>query len=150
MNGNLTENQPLARIILNLFKNFEFELLNEIHKNNFNDITMSDLQIMHFIQQDGCLMADVVKRAGITKQAVGKSIQSLAKRKYLKLSDAENDKRAKKIQLTEKGKRLAENAIQIIQKIETKYIQKIGKDRFSKIKSELIDLSKCHLQQEGK
>ncbi len=138
------EHQPLGRFLLLLFRAFENDLISVAAKAGFGDITTSDLQIMHFVSPDGSLATEISKMAGITKQAVGKSVASLEDRGYLTRKENANDARAKVIVFTSRGMRLLETALQAIGKIERKYEQELGAKNYAILRTSLATLIHLH------
>ena len=136
--------QPLGRHLVLLFRAFEDDLIAAARKAGFDDITVSDLQIMHFIDPKGSLATDISKRAGITKQAVGKAVTSLVERGYLRRQDDPDDARAKVIVLSDRGRKLFDAGVKAIQKIELRYENAIGKKTFQSLKASLASLLKLH------
>jgi DNA-binding MarR family transcriptional regulator len=138
------EDQPLARFLLLLFRAFENDLITVAAKAGFSDITSSDLQTLHFVRLEGCLATEISRLAGITKQAVGKSVTSLEARGYLTRKENPKDARAKMIVFTPRGRKLLETAVQAINKIEKKYERDLGSRNYATLRASLASLIRLH------
>lgn len=67
-------------------------------------VTWENVRIMeHIRKHPGCMQADISKSIGITPAAVTQAIQKLEKQELIKRKTDEDNQRAKKLCLTEKG-----------------------------------------------
>lgn len=138
------EYQPLGRFLLLLFRAFENDLMAVAANVGFSDITSSDLQTLHFVSLKGSLATEISKMAGITKQAVGKSVTSLEARGYLTRRENLKDARAKVIIFTPRGRMLLKTAVQAINKIEKKYERELGSKNYAILRASLASLIQLH------
>ena len=138
------EHEPLVFQLFSLYKEIEKELLNQIHTQNFANLTMVDIQTLYLIKQSGFYAKNLTKKTGTTKQAVSKNINSLVSRKYLSYVEDKEDARAKQILSTKKGERLLIEVYSILKMIESKYENQIGKFTFVQLKMNLQKLLSTH------
>ena len=99
--------------------------------------------VLPFIDDTGVRATDVAKQCGISKQAVGKSIDDLKTKGYVSSIDDPIDKRANLIKFSPKGLKMMNLALQVTQEIEQEWEELIGKKKFSLLKlscSELLDV----------
>lgn len=137
--------QPLGRYLILLFRAFEDDLMSSLNAIGFRDLVVSDLQIIRFVNPStGSTSVEISKLAGITKQAVGKSIDSLVKRKYLRKNPSKTDARAKLVLFTSKGIKLLHATVNLVLKIEKKYIEVLGEAHFKEVKDKLALLINLH------
>lgn len=136
----LNEEQPLGRFLILLFIEFEKEVIESLNSKGIKDILGSDLNILRFLKPEGSQAIEIAYLAGISKQAVGKQVQSLEKRKYLNRSTSPKDGRAQIILFTKKGEVLLRELIGIIREIETRYESVVGEKEYQRLKIQLKSL----------
>ncbi len=134
------EQQPLGRHLLVLFRSFENELLRRLAIEGVRDVSIADLQILHFVRPQGSCATEIGRLAGISKQAVGKTVSSLKRRGYLLVRRSTLDGRSHRIVFSAQGLRLVTTAIAIIREIEKAYMAAVGAKRFVELKSTLAEL----------
>lgn len=67
-------------------------------------VSWENIRLMEHIRKyPGCMQADISKSIGITPAAVTQAIQKLEKQEFIKRETDEDNQRAKKLFLTEKG-----------------------------------------------
>lgn len=87
-------------------------------------------EIMYMIYASGIKrQRDIVEHYGMPKQTVNTVIIGLLKKGYIKLLPDENDKRGKIIQLTESGKKYANQIVTPLLNCEKKVLEEMGEDR---------------------
>lgn len=138
--------QPLGRFLLILLRAFEAELITEARKAGFRDVTLPDLQILHFVKPEGSLATEISVLAGITKQGAGKAVTSLEERGYLIRKPSREDGRAKIVAFTDRGMKLLDHAITVIQRIERRYRQKLGVRDYALVRKSLATLIDLHAE----
>ncbi len=135
--GELDNCQPLARFMITLFNLFEDEIVSKTQNTPYQDITRTDLNTLRYIGYGGETSTQLAKFAGISKQAMGKQIEGLSRRGYVKTLQDDVDARIFKISLTNKGSDLVIYLIEEIKKIELIYQRKIGESVYDKMKEDL-------------
>lgn len=104
--------------------------------NNASDIYISNSEwfIMARIYKKQPTISYVSKHVDISRQATHKFIKSLETKGILKISNLENNKKDKCIQLTELGEKCYEENETLKANLEKKIIDKIGLEQFGILK----------------
>jgi DNA-binding MarR family transcriptional regulator len=140
----LDQNQPLGRFLILLFREFESEVISDLQKKGVRDISGADLNILRFIKPSGSQAVEIARLVGISKQAVGKLIESLEKRRIVRRKIDPIDGRAFVIFFTSRGENLIQEIIEIISRIETRYRILLGGEEYLKLKAQLKTLFDDH------
>jgi DNA-binding MarR family transcriptional regulator len=134
------QNQPLGRFLILLFRAFEDDLIRRLETEGHSDVTPADLNVLRFVRPTGSTSIEIAKLAGVTKQAIAKSIATIEAKGYIKRQPNSEDARSHFVIFTPKGKRLLNTCIAAISKIESVYEAKIGKKTFADLKLALTQL----------
>ena len=90
------------------FRSYEQAMFERVAEGGFDDIVVSDSDVLIHIARSGTRLADIAKRMGFSKQAVHERVHSLIARGYLELIADPEDRRAKVVRLTVRGAQLAD------------------------------------------
>jgi DNA-binding MarR family transcriptional regulator len=96
-------------------------------------------KVLVHLDMEGTRLTDLARRAGISKQAMGKLVDELEKLGYV-CRDPHSDGRAKTIQFTPKGLRLLRDSSAIVEESWRHYAEHFGEARLEKFRDELNDL----------
>ncbi len=136
--------QPLGRHLVLLFRAFEDELLDALAARGWRDVTMADLQVLRSVAPEGTTAAAIARLAGISKQAVARTIAGLEASGYLRRRPGSADAREKRIVFSAKGVRLIEEAIDLIAGTERRYADALGAEGLAGLKRQLATLLALH------
>jgi DNA-binding MarR family transcriptional regulator len=134
------QHQPLGRFLILLFRAFEDDLVRRLETEGYSDVTPADLNVLRFVRPTGSTSIEIAKLAGVTKQAIAKSIATIEAKGYIKRQPNSEDGRSQLIVFSPKGMRLLKICIASISKIELVYEAKIGKRAFADLKVALTQL----------
>lgn len=132
--------QPLGRFLILLFREFEDDLVRRLEREGYKDVSTVDLNVLRFVRPTGSTSIEIAKLAGVSKQAIAKSIASIEAKGYIKRRENADDGRSQIIVFTAKGMRLLQTSIAAIAQIESIYEAKLGKKSFADLKSSLAQL----------
>jgi len=136
--------QPLGRYLILLFRAFERDLITALQQAGFDDVSEADLHILRFVRPEGSTAKDITALAGISKQAVGKTLAGLEAAGYLQRQPHGADGRARLITFTPRGEALLWAAINHIGSVEQIYAAQLGAERFNELKTMLATLLHWH------
>jgi len=142
--------QYLGRQLLKLERKFTQQSLQLMNERGLFDINLGHFSVLPFIDDTGVRASNVAKQSGISKQAVGKSIDDLKGKGYISSIDDPSDRRASLIKLSPKGLKMMDLALQATQEVEQEWEELIGKKKFSLLKhscSELLTSLSLNQQQ---
>jgi DNA-binding MarR family transcriptional regulator len=119
-----------ARIFNAVVTGTEFDDLRPAHGN-----AMEQLEL-----EDGLRLTDLAARAGITAQSMGELVDDLEKKGYLERRPDPADRRAKRIYLTERGRRNARIAKEATADVEAYLIDLLGQERYHQLRQTLEEI----------
>lgn len=119
-----------SRLLVELAKDFERRALQKCHQRGHTKIRRSHSSLFSNLGFGAVRLTELAERAGITQQAMGKLVKEMERVGYVKRHIDETDKRAKIIELTERGEQLVNDSMEIVDEITTEYIQSIGLNDF--------------------
>lgn len=105
----------------------------------------AELRPMHgFVFQaiglDGTTAVELGRRLGISKQAAGKTIESLERLGYVQRAADPADRRSKVVQLTDRGLDALRQSAQIFDELRTRWAATIGPQRLRSLEDDLRTL----------
>ena len=118
--------QPLARFLIVLFRAFEEEVLHRLAAQGYRDIAPTHLNALRHVSTSGSRMVDMARHAGITKQAMHKTVSDLETKGYLLVGMDQEDRRARLVRFSKKGEKLLLCLIAVIGDIEQEYEKVLG------------------------
>jgi DNA-binding MarR family transcriptional regulator len=134
------QHQPLGRFLILLFRSFEDDLVTRLKTDGYLDVSPTDLNVLRFVKTTGSTSMEIAKLAGVSKQAIAKSIATIEAKGYLKRQPNAQDGRSQFITFTPKGMRLLKSCMLAIAQIEKIYEKKLGKKAFVGLKLTLTQL----------
>lgn len=138
------DRQPLGRHLILLFRAFEDEVLGALARLGYRDLTAADLNVIRFVRPEGSQAVEIARLAGISKQAVGRTVLSLQERGYLRRSTDASDARSKVIAFSPRGVRLLGAAIEAIRSIDARYERVLGAAGLARLRRDLAALLETH------
>ncbi len=130
----------LGRLFVLLAREFTRRALARLAAAGFDDINLSHLLILAHIPTEGLRASDVAERAGLTKQAVSKTLSELKQRGYIVTKSDPSDRRAQVITYTDRGLALFEIGVDIADGVEAEMATFLPNGRLESIKADLVKL----------
>lgn len=134
------ESQPTGRLLILLFRAFETELIEKLREKGISDVSMSDFNVIRHLDPQGSQISEIARLAGLSKQAIGRTVAELEVKEIVRTTADLEDRRAKRVQFTEKGANLVSTAIEIIIGIEARYKSELGESDYQRLRQLLIIL----------
>ena len=131
---------PTGRLLLRAFRAFEESIIEALKEKNISDIQLSHLNVIRHLDPQGMHLVDLARDATLTKQAASKIVKDLKAKGYLDDIEDENDKRAKRIVYTAKGRKLIEDATTIVSELEEHYQQQLGERNYKTLRKTLLNM----------
>lgn len=94
----------------------------------------------HLELEDGLRLTDLAARAGITAQSMGDLVDDLEGKRYLERRPHPDDRRAKRIYLTPRGRENAWVAKQATAEVEAALTDLLGEQRYHDLRGTLEDI----------
>jgi DNA-binding MarR family transcriptional regulator len=96
--------------------------------------------VFRFVDADGSRLTTLAERSGLTKQAVGELVNELEERGYVERVTDPDDRRAKIIRLTARGKMAQTAAGRILMDVEQRWSRRLGRDRIDALRQTLEEV----------
>jgi DNA-binding MarR family transcriptional regulator len=96
--------------------------------------------VFGFIEPEGSRLTSLAERSGLTKQAVGESVDDLQRLGYVERVPDPSDGRAKLVRLTEKGASAQQLGRGILDEIEQRWAAEVGEERVTAMRETLEDI----------
>ena len=147
-NRRLTEGlvTSLPRILREFSRDFDRRLVDGIQQRGHPDIRPSHQVVLSNIGLGRARVTELAERCRVTQQAMGKTLRELEELGYVERTIDSTDRRAKAIQLSGKGARVAEAGLAAQVEVRTYYEEKIGKKALAELETRLREaVSKLEL-----
>ncbi len=132
-------NALAARIFASVVSGTDFDDLRPSHGN-----AMEQLEI-----EDGLRLTDLAARAGITVQSMGELIDDLEVKGYVERRPDPDDRRAKRIYLTDRGRKNAHVAKRATADVEDYLAELLGEQRYHLLRRTLEDIVAAEAGDDG-
>lgn len=137
----MTPPEPSARLMLWALRRFEAELQRRLHADGFDDVHVAHTNLLRHLDSEGMRLNALATDAGITKQAVGQSIRALEARDLVQVVPDPDDRRAKRVIYTDRGRALVASSIEHIRDIEATWSERLGQDVYLAMRDALAALA---------
>jgi len=94
----------------------------------------------HLEIEDGLRLTDIANRAGITPQSVGALVDELEELSYVERRVDPQDRRAKRIYLTAKGRENARRSWEVLRTLEQELSERLGARRLAQLRKVLLEI----------
>ena len=116
----------------------------------FADLRPSHGNAMEQLElEDGLRLTDLAARAGMTAQSMGELIDDLEGKGYLERRPDPDDRRAKRIYLTDRGRENARVAKQATTDVEASLAALLGEERYRNLRHTLTDIIETGADDDG-
>lgn len=105
-------------------------IVGELQHRGFGDLKSTHTSLLSNLDMEGASMSAIAKRAGMTKQAMGRLADELIGLGYIDSEPDPNDGRASILRFTASGLELMHSSFDIMADIEKRCVDMIGKQRF--------------------
>jgi len=117
----------------------------------FDDLRPSHGNAMEQLElEDGLRLTDLAVRAGMTAQSMGELVDDLEGKGYLERRPDPDDRRAKRIYLTDRGRENARVAKQATADVEAFLAGLLGEERYRDLRRTLEDIIAARVGDEGR
>ncbi len=133
--------QNLGRQLLKLERHFTTQALSIMQQQGINDINLGHFSVLPFVDDQGVRATAIALQSGISKQAVGKTLDDLKAKGYLNTLPDPIDKRANQVRLSDKGIIMMKQALLATQKVQQHWCEQVGVtnfDVFQRVSKQLL------------
>ena len=117
------------------------EFRRELEETGYGDIRPTHGCVFRFVREDGMRLTRLAELAGITKQSAGEIVDDLAKRGYVERIPDPEDRRAKLICLTERGRDAQRVGHGLFRKLERRWAKRYGEERIAATRELLEEIA---------
>lgn len=129
----------LSRLLLEFGKDYERRILTRLHQRGHRLIRPSHSAVFSNLGLGAVRVTELAERARVTQQAMGKMLKELERIGYIVRAEDSEDKRAKKITLTERGKQLVKDSMLIVEEVRQEYAEKTGEQALADLERQLAE-----------
>ncbi|WP_299613147.1 MarR family winged helix-turn-helix transcriptional regulator [uncultured Tateyamaria sp.] len=119
------------------FKAFEAAMFDRVARLGFDDITVTDSDVLVQIGPLGQSMVQIASGRGVSKQAIQGQVRSLVQRGYVRIEPDPNDARAKRVMHTDKGRALVAALVQVKTALHAEVADLLGPDDLAQLRKML-------------
>jgi DNA-binding MarR family transcriptional regulator len=130
----LTNSQSLIDLSLSAYRWFEDGMLGRLKDAGWSEITRAHSRVFTSIDRGGTRSSELARRLGVTRQAAHQTIQELVDLGFLQLAPDPTSRRAKRVVLTPRGKRVVADAREIFRELEATLARRIGRKRVARLR----------------
>jgi DNA-binding MarR family transcriptional regulator len=113
-------------------------IITELNAAGFDDLRVPHMAVLQFPGPDGVRPGVLAERAGVSKQAMNQLLRSLETLGYLARSDAPDERRARIVRLTKRGRAAYAKIHEILRDIEREWSAELGPKQFTQLKELLL------------
>lgn len=133
---------PTPRLLSLAYNKTSAVIYQRLQEGGITDTRPSHGNVMeHLAFEDGLRLNDLATRAGITPQSMGQFVDELEVLGYVERRPDPDDRRAKRIHLTRKGKRSNQVEWKVIGDVEAALEHLLGKKRLGDLRKALATIT---------
>lgn len=106
-----------------------------LHHAGFRDLRLPHMGVLQYPGPDGFRPIELADRAGMSKQAMNQLLHSLEQLGYLSRRDVKEDRRARVVQFTSRGRAAWAKIHEILAGLEAEWRTTLGEKDFRQLKS---------------
>ena len=106
-----------------------------LHRGGFRDLRLPHMGVLQFPGPDNSRPSELAERAGMSKQAMNQLLQSLERLGYISRHDIKDDRRARLVRFTARGRAAWAKIHEILAEIEAEWRATLGENDFRRLKA---------------
>jgi DNA-binding MarR family transcriptional regulator len=119
----------MRQLLLRASRLVNRNVVDGLQARGYADLRSTHTTLLSNIDLAGSTVTDAAERAGITKQAMGRLAAELESAGYIRVQKDAEDGRVRILQLTNTGKRLMLDSLEVMADLERSYARSVGEDR---------------------
>jgi DNA-binding MarR family transcriptional regulator len=124
-------------------------MLRALHEYGFDDIDGPQLAVLLWPGPDGMRPSDLAARMRVSKQALNYLLGDLERLGYLERRPDPDDRRARRIRLTDRGRELVPVIRAAVSQTEREWAAQLGEERFAQLRELLVELNEVAASEAG-
>ena len=106
----------------------------------FDDVPRDGVFVIGSISRTGAPLGEVIRWLGVSKQTAGQLVDTLVLRGYLERSVDEDDRRRLRVNVTNRGRAVAELARQAVERVDAQLREKVPAEHIERTRATLLAL----------
>ena len=133
----------LARALLRMpWEEVQRHMLERLHQQGFDDLDAAHLNVFQYPGPQGTRPTELATRVRMSKQALNYLLRELERLGYLERRPDPEDRRSKRVALTDRGTSVVRVIREAVDEVETTWAQRLGPERFAQLRGLLVELSR--------
>jgi len=120
-------------------------ILGGLHEDGFSDLNAAHLPLLRYPGPENRRPSELASEARMSRQALNYLLGELERLGYLTRRDDPEDRRSKRVHLTERGRAVVRTIRRTVRRIEADLERELGESRFAELRGLLIDLNMTSL-----
>lgn len=130
----------VGQLLLAAWELFADEIVSGIRRRGFPDFRLADTQVVRYLDPEGTRITALAERARMSKQAMSELVRRVERQGYVERRDDPEDGRAKRVHLTDTGRRVTEAARATYRELIRGWREELGEENFGRLKGLLSEL----------
>jgi DNA-binding MarR family transcriptional regulator len=132
---------PLTGLLDVALESMLAEFREELEGSEFDDIRPTHGCVFRFVREKGMRLTRLAELASITKQSAGEIVDDLVERGYVQRVPDPEDRRAKLICLTKRGRQAQTYAFGLFAEVEKRWMDRYGRDKIEALRETLEEIA---------
>ena len=134
---------PLIGALLRMpWEEVQRHMLERLHQQGFDDLDAAHLNVFQYPGPQGTRPTELATRVRMSKQALNYLLRELERLGYLERRPDPEDRRSKRVALTDRGTSVVRVIREAVDEVETTWAQRLGPERFAQLRGLLVELSR--------
>jgi DNA-binding MarR family transcriptional regulator len=116
-------------------------IIRDLQAAGFSDLADAHMALLRYPGPQGRRPSDVAAELGMSKQALNYLLGALERSGYVRRGDDPDDRRSRRIELTERGEAVRQTIRATVAEIEAELARELGDRAFSQLRSLLVRLN---------
>ena len=120
-------------------------ILDGLHQDGFTDLNAAHVPILRYPGPQNRRPSELASEARMSRQAMNYLLGEMERLGYLTRRDDPDDRRSKRVHLTQRGEAVVRTIRRTVRRIEAECEQELGRSRFAQLRGLLMDLNATSL-----
>jgi DNA-binding MarR family transcriptional regulator len=116
-------------------------ILDDLHEDGFIDLNAAHLPLLRYPGPHKRRPSELATAARMSRQAMNYLLGEMERLGYLTRDDDPDDRRSKRVHLTERGQAVVRTIRRTVRRIEAEWEQELGAARFAELRELLVELN---------
>jgi DNA-binding MarR family transcriptional regulator len=132
---------PLTGLLDVALESMLAEFRGELEASEFADVRPTHGCVFRFVRDHGMRLTALAELASITKQSAGEIVDDLVARGYVQRVPDPEDRRAKLICLTERGREAQTHGFGLFAEVEKRWMERYGREKIEALRETLEEIA---------